>query len=455
MDKPIIYISSTFFDLQEHRRVLTESLRNTNVFDVRGMENYGTISKRPLDACLDDVASSEFYILLLGKRYGFIPEGYNFSITNLEYKKAIGDEDMSRVAGKPERNNRCVLPFISDDNYVLGEDIKKAIGEEEIRDGDALTQTKNKNLTDLKTRIKSDFVIDKSFTSPADLVMKVMGALIPELVNRNYASLVNNILLHEEIVYRCNRVKAREDFLLKNLRLFRVFIIHGERCELPEIFSNNISHYDLNITKQIEIKNLDEYTSTIPEKFLPGLAVTFHQRIFSEWPETDEYSFENLAENIIAHPTFSSAVIRIEISHESWKKFYTLIELFFNQMSKMRSLISLEKNLYVLFNIKYRTPDNILQENPPAAAVLDKLRRINISDIEEWVETYFYMNKDITKRNRNVLLADEIIQYYFKDYAEADESFSMQDAIKRLTKIVNDFNNNANLFENYKKLYSE
>ena len=362
---------------------------------------------------------------------------------------------MTRVAGKPARNNRCVLPFIADDNYVLGEDIIQAMKAEEIKDGEALTQVKNKNLNALRDCIKSDFVIDKNFTSPADLVMKVMGALIPELVNRNYASVVNNILLHEEIVYRCNRVKAREDFLLKNLRLFRVFIIHGERCELPEIFSNNISHYDLNITKQIEIKNLDEYTSTIPEKFLPALAVTFHQRIFSAWPETDEYSFGDLAKNIIADPTFSSAVIQIEISHESWKKFYSLIELFFNQMSQLRTLISLEKNLYVLFNIKYRTPDNNLQENPPAAAVLDKLRRINIADIEEWVGTYFYMNKDITKRNRNVLLADEIVDYYFKDYAEADEPFSMQDAIKRLTKFVNDFNNNANLFENYKKLYSE
>jgi|GEM_PF-3705597 len=452
--KPIIYISSTFFDLEEHRRVLIEALRNTKVFEVRGMENYGTISKRPLDACLDDVEESEFYILLLGKRYGFIPDGYSLSITNLEYKKAIGDEDLTKVAQKPAANNRCILPFIAEDNYVTSDDIQKAIVAEEAKYDEATNLRKKQNLQALKDRIQSDFVIDKNFTSPADLVMKVMGALIPELVSRNYASAINNILLHEEIVYRCNRIKVRDEFLWKNARLFRVFVIHGERIELPEIFSNNISHYDLNIDKQIEIKNLDEYTSTVPEKFLPGLAAMFHQRIFNGWPDADEYSFEKLAENIIADGNFTNVVIRIEISHESWQKFYTLIEMFLNQMSKMKSLISLDKNLYVLFIIKYRTPDNNLQENPAAAVVLEKLRRVKIADIEDWIGTYFNNNMDITKKNRNVLMTDDIIQYYFKEYADADETFSMQDAIKRLVRIVNDFNNNANLFENYKKIYS-
>lgn len=227
--KPVIYISSTFFDLQEHRAVLIDALRATQVFDVRGMENYGTQSKPPLDVCLQDVDESEFYVLLLGKRYGFVPEGYDLSITNLEYKQAIGDKDMTRVAGKPVLNNRCVLPFIADDNYTNNTEIIQAIEAEKAKDGAAAVQAKEEKLTALKNQIGKDFVIGKNFTSPTDLVAKVQGAIIPELVRRKYGSLVKSLQLHDEIVYRCNRVKPREDFLLKNSRLFRIFVIHGDR----------------------------------------------------------------------------------------------------------------------------------------------------------------------------------------------------------------------------------
>ena len=63
MSKPKIYISSTFFDLQEHRAALAQALEKTECFDVVKMENYGTRSEKPAVKCMNDVADSEFYIL--------------------------------------------------------------------------------------------------------------------------------------------------------------------------------------------------------------------------------------------------------------------------------------------------------------------------------------------------------------------------------------------------------
>src|SRR5207237_4114731 len=125
----------------------------------------------------------------------------------------------------------------------------------------------------------TDFTLDKFFTTPEDLVGKLFGALIPELVKRNYASLLNKLLLKEEIVYRCNREIPRNQFLVKNYgktNFIKVFVIHGESAELPDIFSDNISHYELKINQYFEINSLTKFISNIPEKFFAALALDLH-----------------------------------------------------------------------------------------------------------------------------------------------------------------------------------
>jgi tetratricopeptide (TPR) repeat protein len=87
-----IYISSTFEDLKEYREAVYRALRKMR-HDVIAMEDYVATDQRPIQKCLEDVASCDIYIGIFAWRYGFIPEDKKdnpngLSITELEYRKA-------------------------------------------------------------------------------------------------------------------------------------------------------------------------------------------------------------------------------------------------------------------------------------------------------------------------------------------------------------------------------
>src|SRR5262245_1467696 len=87
-----IYLSSTYEDLKDYRRVVIDALRKSN-YDIRTMEDYVAGDQRPVDKCLDDVSNSDFYVGLFGFRYGYVPQDqmYNpngLSITELEFRHA-------------------------------------------------------------------------------------------------------------------------------------------------------------------------------------------------------------------------------------------------------------------------------------------------------------------------------------------------------------------------------
>ncbi|WP_233849334.1 DUF4062 domain-containing protein [Paraburkholderia sp. HD33-4] len=106
--KPLIYVSSTFVDLKEHRAALKAALEKAQ-YDVECMEKYPAFDERPLDKCLADVRRADVYVLVLAHRYGFRPKHDNparKSITQLEYEEA------GRQTGKPR------LVFIVEDDYL-------------------------------------------------------------------------------------------------------------------------------------------------------------------------------------------------------------------------------------------------------------------------------------------------------------------------------------------------
>ncbi len=83
-----IYVSSTFKDLEVHREKVRTVLRRMGHEDV-AMEYFVAEDKRPLDKCLEEVASCDLYIGIFAWRYGYVPDGYDKSITELEYRKAV------------------------------------------------------------------------------------------------------------------------------------------------------------------------------------------------------------------------------------------------------------------------------------------------------------------------------------------------------------------------------
>jgi hypothetical protein len=96
-----IFISSTFADLKDYREA---TLRATQTLGHVGedMVFWSADERQPADLSLDKVRQSDVLVLLVAHRYGFMPPGWDVSITEAEYRAA-------RVAGIP------VLAFFLDE----------------------------------------------------------------------------------------------------------------------------------------------------------------------------------------------------------------------------------------------------------------------------------------------------------------------------------------------------
>jgi hypothetical protein len=90
-----IYISSTYSDLEEHRKLVYERLRKKG-YAVLPAGEYGDADERPLDRCLADVSACQVYVGIFAWRYGTVPLGQGRSITELEYRQA-GRSNLERL----------------------------------------------------------------------------------------------------------------------------------------------------------------------------------------------------------------------------------------------------------------------------------------------------------------------------------------------------------------------
>jgi uncharacterized protein DUF4062/pYEATS domain-containing protein involved in immunity len=88
-----IFVSSTFTDLENHRRAVREGIRRLDAQDI-SMENFGSRDEQPKDECLRLVKQSDLFVGIYAHKYGFIPEGDDVSLTEAEYNAAT-------VAGVP------------------------------------------------------------------------------------------------------------------------------------------------------------------------------------------------------------------------------------------------------------------------------------------------------------------------------------------------------------------
>jgi hypothetical protein len=155
-----VYLSSTYADLEKHRRAVYETLRTIGV-DVRDtLEHAVARHERSLEACRQDVQRCDVYVGLFAFRYGFVPEQDNAdqqSITELEYRHALEN-------GKP-----CLIFLADPKGWPLGQT--------DSYSGDNDSGARIKALRDALTRGHTP----RPFDSPTDLANKVQAALRPYL----------------------------------------------------------------------------------------------------------------------------------------------------------------------------------------------------------------------------------------------------------------------------------
>jgi len=141
-----IFVSSTFTDMQIYRRKIQDALIQLEQI-IRGMEQFGSKPGSPVEECLRIVRSCQLYVGVFGMRYGSVPEGYDKSITHLEYDEA------QRVGLS------SLIYMLNEDHPIPAKDVETGPGAEKLRG--------------LKELLRKRHVVSV-FTTPEDLQARII-----------------------------------------------------------------------------------------------------------------------------------------------------------------------------------------------------------------------------------------------------------------------------------------
>ncbi|MCP4674236.1 MAG: SUMF1/EgtB/PvdO family nonheme iron enzyme [Deltaproteobacteria bacterium] len=100
-----VFVSSTFLDNEERRKVVDNAIRRADMTMV-GMEWFEASARPTVEYCQTKPAECDVFVGIIAWRYGWIPEGLEISITELEYNAA-------KTAGIPR------LMFVLDESVPV------------------------------------------------------------------------------------------------------------------------------------------------------------------------------------------------------------------------------------------------------------------------------------------------------------------------------------------------
>jgi hypothetical protein len=132
--------------MQAYRRKIQDALTQLEAV-VRGMEQFGSKPGSPVEECLRAVDSCQLYVGIFGMRYGSVPDGYDKSMTHLEY-------DEAQHSALPS------LIYILDESQPIpAKDVETGLGAEKLKA--------------LKEQLKKRHTVS-FFTTPDDLQARIM-----------------------------------------------------------------------------------------------------------------------------------------------------------------------------------------------------------------------------------------------------------------------------------------
>lgn len=144
-----IFLSSTFRDLQAHRRAVIESLQCVGN-EVLCMEFFGARPEEPTVACTKEISGCEAFVGLYAHRYGHVPPGSQISITEAEYRHA-------------KLNRIPVFGFLIDEEHPWPPKLIEP-------------DPGQSKLQEFKNELRLDLVAD-TFSSPEDLATRVTASI--------------------------------------------------------------------------------------------------------------------------------------------------------------------------------------------------------------------------------------------------------------------------------------
>jgi tetratricopeptide (TPR) repeat protein len=150
MPRHRVMISSTARDLPEHREQVRLACERAGFAPHDMMEHLTALNADAIDASLRMVAEADVYVGIFAYRYGYVPDGNDISITEMEYNLAV------------ELDKPRLIFFIHEKHPVLGKDFEIGSG-----------ATKLQILKDRIGRAR----VAAFFRSPEDLRAHVFEAL--------------------------------------------------------------------------------------------------------------------------------------------------------------------------------------------------------------------------------------------------------------------------------------
>jgi len=144
-----VMISSTARDLPEHRKEVLDACLRQGMFPLM-MEHLPASDSEAIATSLKMVDEANIYLGIFAHRYGYVPKGYDISITEMEYNRAV------------ERGIPRLIFLIHEDHPIKAADVEK--GEGAVK------------LEALKARLGTERVVN-FFKSPADLRAHVINSL--------------------------------------------------------------------------------------------------------------------------------------------------------------------------------------------------------------------------------------------------------------------------------------
>lgn len=423
-----VYISSTFNDLKNFRQAVINCIVSLgDYYQPVSMEFYDAADIHFVKKCLDDVAACDIYILLLGKRYGYIPKGFTKSITEMEYEKARE----CQLSGKVKE----VLVFKVGDlcnTYTYKEN-----------DPDYITYQAD-FLDELNERLSP-----KPFESDAELQLQVSLSLMKRLFRLVRTGVKVIPPDKEEVLCYCDR-NVPISSLKRNVSLFKkkVFFVQGNRkTDFPGGVVKRFAKYSLGSINKIEplIKITDLITSNDTES-------------------NDIGCLWNILEYLAISPTADNTLIAgflEELKHNKSSKiilpFYydftfdedeTKLTGFIDFADRLYGQYAKEAREYELFFIiiiyssspDYDTIKTMLAKHALAnqlSAFIDKLKPVPEDDIIDWIEKFI----------SPIEFSSALYTEYFKDNLQP--TYNMQDVNITLGQIIEDLGEGSEKIRKY------
>ena len=427
-----VYLSSTFRDLEEHRKAVLKLFQHiSDHFQVTAMEGYTAEDKSALEKCIGDVEKCDLYILFLANRYGHIPLNNEKnqnpdrrSITEIEYRTAVSSKK-KRLVYLADINNKEGVLFAADD-----ESPEKAY--------------KIEMLSKFRSSVAEERLTPRPFAKAEDLSSLVAASIINLLVED---PMDRARMLDESLKYCCDRspqYTAYEQNRISGSSLFHVFVTTGHQQDSGGNLVNRCAIYSMNLPEE-DIHSLafeEFYNQDSYEKNREQFIYQVHKKICPENSLVTP-SIEELKKTC-QEKKAGNLLFRINCYEEflDEERMDFLVNVFgdLHRMC-MTSYDEFKKRIYFFLNIEDSYEDdrvtkntkekiNLLKKKADALSVnffpLPRFSLANRENINTWIENY------ITKDQE---MRDELFDIHFKQDLPA--SFRLRTAEKSIRRLFN------------------